>query len=209
MISIARLAALALLFGTLAGGCPNSDLIDVGGGSALNSGNPAADGQRDATAGLSTSSFSDALTTAFPECTEPVQAAEWRAEILRLVNRERASRGLAPLVRNSTLERQAMQYACEMIQFDFFDHVNPITGSTLGQRAAQFGYDFRVVGENLAAGQGTPEQAFTDWMASPGHRANILDARFTEIGIGVRSGGDYGVYWVQEFGLPATGRVAP
>lgn len=209
MFSIARVAALALLLSTLVGGCPNSDLIDVGGGTGLTSSNPAAGGQRDATAGQSTTSFSDALTTAFPECTEPVQAAEWRAEILRLVNRERSSRGLTPLVRNSTLERQAMQYACEMIQFDYFDHVNPITGSTLGQRATQFGYDFRVVGENLAAGQGSPEQAFTDWMASPGHRANILDPRFTEIGIGVRTGGDYGVYWVQEFGLPAAGRVAP
>jgi uncharacterized protein YkwD len=63
-----------------------------------------------------------------------------------------------------------------------------------------------VVGENLAAGQPTPERAFTDWMNSPSHRDNILDPRFTELGVGVRFGGEYGVYWVQEFGLPATTR---
>lgn len=142
------------------------------------------------------------LARQFPTCRDPSQADSWRAEILFMVNRERAIRGLDPLVLNQTLEQQATQYACEMIQYNFFAHENPVTGSTLPDRAAEFAYDYLVIGENLAAGQESPVQVMREWMASPGHTANIVDARFTEIGIGVRAGGEFGFYWVQEFGLP-------
>src|SRR5262249_34669609 len=128
--------------------------------------------------------------------------AQWKDRILELVNEERGKSGLGLLAHNATLEAEAEQYACEMIHYDFFDHVNPVTHSTLGTRARAFGYDFAVVGENLAAGQTSPEQAFHDWMNSPGHRQNILDPRFIELGVSVRAGGDYGLYWVQEFGEP-------
>lgn len=147
--------------------------------------------------------FTARLAAEFPSCDEPAAVDAWRSRILELVNQERVRNGLGTVVRNQTLEDQATQYACEMISFDFFAHVNPVTQSTLSVRAEQFGYDFRVVGENLAAGQRTPEEAFADWMASPSHRQNILDGRFTELGVGVRTGGEFGVYWVQEFGLPA------
>ena len=73
-----------------------------------------------------------------------------------------------------------------MIQYDYFDHVNPVTGSTLADRTDEFGYDFLVVGENLAAGQTTPQQAFNDWMRSEAHRGNILDERFTDLGVALR-----------------------
>jgi uncharacterized protein YkwD len=106
------------------------------------------------------------------------------------------------VVWNGTLAEQATQYACEMIHYDFFDHVNPVTRSTLAVRANQFDYSYLVIGENLAAGQRTPEHAMNDWMDSPGHRQNILDPRFVELGVGVRFGGEFGTYWVQEFGLP-------
>ncbi len=119
-----------------------------------------------------------------------------------MVNEQRISFGLNPVTRNQTLEDQATEYACEMIQYDFFAHVNPATGSTLRDRTNQFGYPFQVVGENLAAGQTTPQQAMNDWIASTEHRENILDPRFTELGIGIRTGGSYGMYWVQEFGRP-------
>lgn len=142
------------------------------------------------------------LARRFPTCRDLSQANSWRAEILFMVNRERSIRGLDPLVLSATLEAQATQYACEMIEYDFFAHENPVTGSTLPDRAAEFDYDYLVIGENLAAGQDSPVQVMRDWMSSSGHAANIVDARFTEIGIGVRAGGEFGFYWVQEFGMP-------
>ncbi|MBI5863922.1 MAG: CAP domain-containing protein [Planctomycetes bacterium] len=147
--------------------------------------------------------FESRLAAEFPDCGQSPDEATLAVRVLELVNQQRAAAGLSTVVWNDTLANEATQYACEMIHFDFFDHVNPTTKSTLGVRADAFGYDYSVIGENLAAGQHTPEQAMTDWMNSPSHRQNILDPRFTELGVGVRQGGDYGVYWVQEFGLPA------
>lgn len=118
------------------------------------------------------------------------------------MNQERATAGVAPVVPSTALEDQAEEYACEMISQNFFAHENPVTGSTLKDRAAEFNYQYLVIGENLAAGQQSPQEVMTAWMNSPGHRANILDARFTELGVSVRIGGQYGVYWVQEFGKP-------
>jgi len=144
----------------------------------------------------------DALTVRYPGCEVPVEGDFWRAEVLRLVNQERAARGLAELTANPTLEQEATQYACELIFYDYFGHSNPITGSGLSERAVDSGYDYWIIGENLAAGQQTPVKAVADWMASPCHRENVLNPAFTEIGIGIRTGGDYGTYWVQEFGRP-------
>lgn len=156
------------------------------------------------TNGDSTGDTSTGDQTLDPSCGAPTNEAGWQAEILRLVNVERAREGLDPVVYNQTLENQATEYACEMIVYDFFDHVNPETGTHLADRADEFGYDFRMIGENLAAGQATPAQAMWDWMNSEGHRANIMNPDFTELGVGVRLGGDYNIYWVQEFGMPAT-----
>lgn len=151
---------------------------------------------------VSTEALADALTTRFPACQEPREAAFWRSEILRLVNDERRRSGLQALAKNDTLEAQAVQYACELIQDDFFDHVNPQTGSHLRDRTVEFGYDYWVIGENLAAGQRSPVEVVQAWLESPCHRENIMNPAFTELGIGVRVGGDYGYYWVQEFGRP-------
>ncbi len=147
--------------------------------------------------------FEAQLSQAFPACNEVTNAARLRQEIMGLVNDARIAEGMLPVVHNQTLEDQATQYACEMITYDFFAHDNPVTGSDLASRAREFNYRYLVIGENLAAGQPTAQRAFRDWMDSPGHRANILDARFTELGIGIRTGGSFGTYWVQEFGRPA------
>jgi uncharacterized protein YkwD len=72
----------------------------------------------------------------------------------------------------------------------------------LAERAAEFEYEYWMIGENLAAGQTSPEQVVADWMASPGHRENMLGETYTEVGVGLRQGGDYGLYWVLEFGDP-------
>lgn len=151
-------------------------------------------------------SFKDTMSVRYSACSALVSEEKWRDELIKLVNAERAAVGLNALVQNETLTAQATQYACEMIQYDFFGHVNPVTGSRLRDRSVEFDYCFQKIGENLAAvppRDCNPRDVMDYWMSSPGHRANILEPDFTEIGIGIRTGGAYGTYWVQEFGRPA------
>lgn len=136
-------------------------------------------------------------------CDTPDNTDALVARVLELVNKERTQRGLGALTLNPTLSKMAEDYACEMIEGNFFDHVNPVTNMGPGQRAVEHGYVFLAMGENLAGGQSTPEQVMAEWMASTaGHRENILAAQWREVGIAVRTGGQFGVYWVQEFGNP-------
>ena len=68
-------------------------------------------------------------------------------------------------------------------------------------RDVQAGYTpWTTLAENVAAGQQTPEAVVAAWMNSAGHRANILNPSFRDIGVGVAKGGSYGIYWAQEFG---------
>lgn len=128
------------------------------------------------------------------------------ADMLERVNRERQRRNLSPVKRNDTLDRIAEFYACRLIDGGFFSHEDPDDHSKIDSRAGDFGYAFRKIGENLGAGQYSVEQVMREWMRSPGHRANILDPEFTEVGLAVRVGGEHGVYWVQEFGRPLTSK---
>jgi uncharacterized protein YkwD len=201
----------SIMLGWLAAaGCvqPATDVIQGGAGqqvTADNSNGSAVGGDSARPA----ASAPDELTVDYPACSAPAEAQSWKLTILELVNRERSKAGLRTLNVNATLEREAETYACEMIQHDFFAHVNPVDGSDLASRARAFSYSYQFIGENLAAGQHSPEEAFTDWMNSPGHRQNIMNEAFVEIGIGVRSGGSYGLYWVQEFGEPLSQSPTP
>lgn len=204
--SVIALLTLGVL---LAGGCPFSGLDPIrlpdGGGAGTSDGLVPSDPAAPATGGGTgggTTTAGDALSVQFPGCEEPAGADALRSEVLRFVNEARRNNGVPPLSWNATLEIQAAQYACEMVFYDFFDHVNPVTGSTLSMRTEDFGYRYAWVGENLAAGQRTPREVVQDWLESPCHRQNLLHPAFTEIGIGVRTGGTYGIYWVQEFGRP-------
>lgn len=155
-------------------------------------------------AGGGTGSSSSGSSTASAACAAPAQGNAWEADVLQRVNNERRNAGLAPVRYSAMLEQQAAAYACELIEYHFFAHVNPVTRSTLADRADEFGYAYWVIGENLAAGQTTPAKVMEDWMNSPGHRENILNPDFTELGVSVRVGGDHDIYWVQEFGRPRT-----
>jgi uncharacterized protein YkwD len=136
-------------------------------------------------------------------CTAPASAEELADQVIALVNQTRADFGLPPVREDFTLTGIAETYACRMIEGGFFDHVDPETGDGPGQRALEAGYIFLAVGENLAAGQQTPEAVMDDWMNSTqGHRENILSPQWTEVGVGIRTGGEYGTYWVLEFGNP-------
>jgi uncharacterized protein YkwD len=141
-------------------------------------------------------------TTQFDPCTNPPDQHESVRDMLEAVNAERARHGISPLRTDATLTQIAEFYACRLVEGGFFAHDDPYDGSTVDSRAADFGYPFIKIGENLAAGQASARESLADWLKSPSHRANLLDPAFTQIGIAVKAGGELGPYWVQEFGRP-------
>lgn len=129
------------------------------------------------------------------EQSKPSSEAE---QVLTLVNNERAKAGLKPLKMSEELRSIANLKARDMADKNYFDHNSPTYGSPF-QMLQKFGVHYRAAGENIAAGQRTPEEVMNSWMNSSGHRANILNANFTELGVGYYQGGSYGVYWTQLF----------
>ena len=119
-------------------------------------------------------------------------------EVLRLVNAERARVGCAPLRVNGHLQIAAQRHSAEMAALNRFSHTGA-NGSSPQRRAASIGYG-AAVAENVAAGQRTPGQVVGEWMSSPAHRRIVLNCGYRSTGIGVASGGQYGVYWTQKFG---------
>src|SRR3954471_10376994 len=109
---------------------------------------------------------------------------------LCLLNAERATAGLAPLAADSTLSQASTAYAGDMVARQFFAHESP-DGGTLDQRLRAVGYSYEIAGENIAWGEGplaTPASIVDAWMHSEGHRTNILDGDFRQIGLGILSG---------------------
>src|SRR5438552_17418294 len=120
------------------------------------------------------------------------------ARVLDLTNAERQKAGLGPLLLNDQLTSAAQVYSQVLASSGCFQHTcGPVPD--FADRDGQAGYTgWSSIGENIAAGYATPEEVVAGWMASPRHRANILSASFTEIGIGVGSGGDQvGTYWTE------------
>lgn len=152
-----------------------------------------------------TDDFSGVAKAAAPlPCDAPEDEARLADQILQLVNLERAAADLPPVVSNPRLDQVAGDFACTMIRGRFFGHRDPASNQGPAARAIAGRYSFEAVGENLAAGQETSREVMRVWMDSPRHRAIILDPKWKEIGLAVRFGGEYGVYWVQEFGQPAS-----
>ncbi|WNM30460.1 sigma-70 family RNA polymerase sigma factor [Streptomyces sp. Li-HN-5-11] len=120
------------------------------------------------------------------------------AQVVALVNRERSAAGCAPLTEDAELDSAARGQSDDMAARDFFDHTNP-DGAGPGERITAAGYRWSAYGENIAKGQQTPESVMTSWMNSPGHRANILNCAFKNIGVGVHKGSG-GPWWTQDFG---------
>lgn len=121
------------------------------------------------------------------------------AEVVRLTNRERAGAGLRQLAVDPALTRAAQAHSADMVARDFYAHTDP-DGGKPWDRAAAAGAARRTVGENIACGQRSAADVVEGWMNSPGHRANILKAEFTHIGVGLAGGGRAGTYWTQLFG---------
>ncbi|MBA4328733.1 MAG: hypothetical protein C0428_10940 [Polaromonas sp.] len=132
------------------------------------------------------------------------------ARILTLVNAARAQPrrcgnqafvAVPPLRRQSLLTELAAGHAADMARHNYFSHTAR-DGSTVDVRATRAGYRWRTIGENIAAGQMTPELAMQGWLDSPGHCANIMAPNFDEMGAAfvVNPQSKSGVYWVQVFG---------
>ena len=128
-------------------------------------------------------------------------------QVVELTNIERAKAGLQPLELNNQLLNAAQDHSNDMAQDDFFSHTGA-DGSSIGDRVRASGYQYSTTGENIAAGQTTPAQVVEGWMNSPGHRANILNPNYTEIGVGYEylqndtGSVNYNHYWTQVFGTP-------
>ncbi|MER6347654.1 sigma-70 family RNA polymerase sigma factor [Streptomyces sp. NPDC001595] len=120
------------------------------------------------------------------------------AQVVALVNEERAAGGCGPLTEDAQLNQAAQRHSEDMAARDFFDHTNP-DGADPGQRTTAAGYRWSTYGENIARGQQTPEAVMESWMNSPGHRANILNCSFKDIGVGIHEGSG-GPWWTQNFG---------
>jgi len=127
-----------------------------------------------------------------------VSAAEQQA--FNLLNADRAKYGLPPLKLNAKLTKLAGDYAQDMINRNFFSHYNP-EGQSPFDRMNQYGIRYTMAGENLAINSSVAgaQKAF---MNSAGHRANILNPNYTEVGVGVRYDSKGAVYVVQEFIRP-------
>ena len=127
-----------------------------------------------------------------------LQSGTRQAQVVRLVNQERAAAGLGSLSSDSQLAAVAQKKAEDMAKNGYFSHTSPTYGSAFDMLKAA-GISYRTAGENIAKGQKTAETVMNGWMNSSGHRANILSSGYTRIGVGYAVDGSGAPYWVQIF----------
>ncbi|WP_338586265.1 CAP domain-containing protein [Pseudomonas sp. MAG733B] len=118
----------------------------------------------------------------------------------RMCGRQRFA-AARPLAWNASLGAAAQGHSKAMAYGNYFAHRDP-DGDTAADRARAAGYRGRQIGENIAAGQGSPNKAMAGWLASPGHCANLMNPMFTQVGAGyaTEARSDEGVYWTMLFG---------
>lgn len=122
-------------------------------------------------------------------------------EVVDMVNAERAYHGLPALSYNWELARVARYKSEDMRDNHYFSHNSPTYGSPFDMIKA-FGISFTAAGENIAMGYKTPADVMKGWMNSPGHRSNILNGGFTQIGVGYAKDSSGETYWTQQFIRP-------
>jgi len=134
-----------------------------------------------------------------------MQNSAFEQEVLKLTNEFRKKNNLKALVLDNNLGKAARDYSKTMATGDFFAHTGK-DGSRPWDRAEKAGYETRFVGENIAAGYRTPKAVVDGWIKSPGHRANMLNSQYNEIGLGYHflqndtGSVNYSSYWTQLFG---------
>lgn len=119
----------------------------------------------------------------------------YEQQVITLVNQIRAKNGLPALKSNWELCRIARYKSQDMKDKNYFSHTSPTYGTPF-EMIRNFGLTYRTAGENIAKGYTTPQAVVDGWMNSSGHRANILNATYTEIGVGYVADGHY---WTQMF----------
>ncbi len=137
-----------------------------------------------------------------------IEAEVYPSTIVTLTNQDRAGMGLAPLSVNPTLEAAARLKVQDMVTHQYFAHTSP-GGLSPWHWFNQAGYVYKYAGENLAVNFNESTDVEKAWLNSPLHRANIMSANFTEIGIAVASGvykGNTTTYVVELFGMPAVAK---
>jgi uncharacterized protein YkwD len=126
-------------------------------------------------------------------------------KLLGLINDFRAQNGKPALSRNGKLDTAALNHSRDMANRGFFSHNSP-EGGTPDQRIAAAGYSFSWWAENIyksVPGDASAQSAFTSWVNSSGHLANMLSTNVTQIGIGRATAADGRTYWTNTFGKPA------
>lgn len=133
--------------------------------------------------------------------TPAAAAVSYAQQVVNLTNNQRRAHGCGNLTVNAALTKAAQAHSADMAARNYFAH-NSRNGKTPGARITAAGYSWSRWAENIAAGYQTPSQVVTGWMNSSGHRANILNCKLRDIGVGYvdRSGSTYRWYWTQDFG---------
>lgn len=124
-----------------------------------------------------------------------IAVLNYENEVIRLVNEIRVKNGLNALTADWELSRVARYKSQDMKDNNYFSHTSPVYGSPFNM-IKNFGISYRSAAENIAKGQTTPQAVVNAWMNSSGHRANILNASYTKIGVGYVASGNY---WTQMF----------
>lgn len=128
-------------------------------------------------------------------------ASSVATEVVRLVNIERAKRGLKPVTINGKLTAAADGHSAYQARIGRLTHTSA-NRSNAGKRMTAAGYSWSRWGENVAYGYATPAAVMKAWMRSAGHRANILNARFTEIGVSAVASAKGTLYWTMDLAKP-------
>jgi uncharacterized protein YkwD len=127
-------------------------------------------------------------------------AAAFADQVVTLTNQQRAAAGCGPLNSNPNLTTAAQGHSADMAANHYFDHDSQ-NGDTPWDRMNAAGYTgWTLAGENIAEGQTTPQDVMDAWMHSEGHRANILNCAFNDIGVGYAVSDNGDRYWTQDFG---------
>lgn len=129
---------------------------------------------------------------------QQVAQGDYKAQVVAIMNQERANAGVGGISQNASLDAVAQIRAQEIVQS--FSHTRP-NGTSCFTILDEGGIAYMTAGENIAAGYGDPASVMSGWMNSPGHRANILNGSFGQVGIGYYTdpNSGYGTYWVQIF----------
>ncbi len=133
--------------------------------------------------------------TASAPSTTTSDVSAFEQEVVKLTNAERTKAGLTPFKTDDQLMAAAREKSQDMQSKNYFSHTSPTFGSPFDRMKA-LGISYKSAGENIAQGQRSPQEVVQAWMDSPGHRANILNEKFTHIGVGYVKSGNY---WTQQF----------